>query len=152
VYAADFARTHAKQPAIIKSQTGDVTTLGQFESDAKRITAELHDIGSGTLDHISFLMEVNPLLFECEAAGEWTGPYSPSDELVGQLIAFRSNNRAHRKCSKSVDFAAELPWLPTGKLSKRKLSDQYRDGAEPRAMSPTIGKGPDLDLRAGGGE
>ena len=36
------------------------------------------------------------------------------------------------KCPKSVDFEAELPRLPTGKLYKRLLRDRYWEGHEKR--------------------
>ena len=43
-----------------------------------------------------------------------------------ELIAFcRRASRRARKCPRSVDFEAELPRLPTGKLYKRLLRDRY---------------------------
>ena len=32
---------------------------------------------------------------------------------------------AHYKCPRSIDFAEELPPLPTGKLLKRKIRERY---------------------------
>ena len=52
---------------------------------------------------------------------------SPSDERANALIAFCRARIAGFKCPRSVDFVDELPRLPTGKLLKRKLRDQYRD-------------------------
>jgi acyl-CoA synthetase (AMP-forming)/AMP-acid ligase II len=49
-------------------------------------------------------------------------------ELARELIAFCRNNLAHFKCPRTVDFVAELPRLPTGKLYKRLLRDQYWAG------------------------
>ena len=46
------------------------------------------------------------------------------------LIAFCRERIAHFKCPRSIDFADELPRLPTGKLLKRKLRDQYREAAD----------------------
>jgi long-chain acyl-CoA synthetase len=34
------------------------------------------------------------------------------------------------KCPRSVDFVAELPRYPTGKLYKRLLRDKYRAGQQ----------------------
>ncbi len=48
-----------------------------------------------------------------------------SDELAADLIAYAREHIAHFKCPKSVDFEAELPRLPTGKLYKRLLRDRY---------------------------
>ena len=49
----------------------------------------------------------------------------PGPELELELIAFCRENLAHFKCPRSVDFEAELPRLPTGKLYKRLLRDRY---------------------------
>jgi long-chain acyl-CoA synthetase len=49
----------------------------------------------------------------------------PGPELERELIAFCRDHLAHYKCPRSVDFEAELPRLPTGKLYKRLLRDRY---------------------------
>src|SRR5262252_8789141 len=49
----------------------------------------------------------------------------PSEELAAELIAFCSQSLARQKVPRSVDFEAELPRLPTGKLYKRLLRDRY---------------------------
>ncbi len=46
-------------------------------------------------------------------------------ELAAELIAFCRDQLAHYKCPRSVDFRDELPRLPTGKLLKRMLRDEY---------------------------
>jgi long-chain acyl-CoA synthetase len=45
--------------------------------------------------------------------------------LEQELLAFCRQHLAHFKCPRSVDFEAELPRLPTGKLYKRLLRDRY---------------------------
>jgi len=45
--------------------------------------------------------------------------------LAEELIAYCRANLSHVKCPKSVDFEAELPRHPTGKLYKRLLRDRY---------------------------
>jgi long-chain acyl-CoA synthetase len=45
--------------------------------------------------------------------------------LVAELIAFCQQHLARQKCPRSIDFEAELPRLPTGKLYKRVLRDRY---------------------------
>jgi long-chain acyl-CoA synthetase len=45
--------------------------------------------------------------------------------LAEELIAYCRANLSHIKCPKSVDFEAELPRHPTGKLYKRLLRDRY---------------------------
>ncbi|GMU77374.1 MAG: acyl-CoA synthetase [Acidimicrobiia bacterium] len=46
-------------------------------------------------------------------------------ELETELIAFCREHLAHYKCPVSIDFEAELPRQPTGKLYKRLLRDRY---------------------------
>ncbi|WP_199699179.1 AMP-binding protein [Oleomonas cavernae] len=48
--------------------------------------------------------------------------------LEAELIAFCRENLSHVKCPKTVDFEAELPRHPTGKLYKRLLKDRYWQG------------------------
>jgi long-chain acyl-CoA synthetase len=46
-------------------------------------------------------------------------------ELERELLTFCREHLAHFKCPRSIDFEAELPRLPTGKLYKRLLRDRY---------------------------
>jgi long-chain acyl-CoA synthetase len=52
----------------------------------------------------------------------------PSPELERELIQFCRDNLAHYKAPRTIDFEAELPRLPTGKLYKRLLRDRYWEG------------------------
>jgi long-chain acyl-CoA synthetase len=45
--------------------------------------------------------------------------------LAEELIAYCKQNLSPIKCPRSVDFQAELPRHPTGKLYKRLLRDKY---------------------------
>jgi fatty-acyl-CoA synthase len=45
--------------------------------------------------------------------------------LAEELMAFARERLASYKCPRSIDFEAELPRLPTGKLYKRLLKDRY---------------------------
>jgi len=49
----------------------------------------------------------------------------PSPATAEELIAFCGQHLARQKVPRSVDFEAELPRLPTGKLYKRLLRDRY---------------------------
>jgi long-chain acyl-CoA synthetase len=49
----------------------------------------------------------------------------PSEALAQELLGYCREHLAHYKCPRSVDFEAELPRLPTGKLYKRLLRDRY---------------------------
>ena len=49
----------------------------------------------------------------------------PGAALEAELVDFARDRLAHYKCPQSVDFRDELPRLPTGKLYKRLLKDEY---------------------------
>ena len=49
----------------------------------------------------------------------------PGDDLVAELLAFCSEHLSRQKVPRSIDFEAQLPRLPTGKLYKRLLRDRY---------------------------
>ncbi len=49
----------------------------------------------------------------------------PSAALVEELLAFCREHLSRQKVPRSIDFEAELPRLPTGKLYKRLLRDRY---------------------------
>ena len=50
---------------------------------------------------------------------------APGADLATELLAYARDRIAHYKVPRRVDFLAELPRLPTGKLYKRLLRDQY---------------------------
>ena len=49
-------------------------------------------------------------------------------ELEAELITFAKDRISHIKCPRSIDFMAELPRHPTGKLYKRLLKDKDNYG------------------------
>jgi long-chain acyl-CoA synthetase len=49
----------------------------------------------------------------------------PGPQIAEELIAFCGQHLARQKVPRSIDFEAELPRLPTGKLYKRLLRDRY---------------------------
>jgi long-chain acyl-CoA synthetase len=52
----------------------------------------------------------------------------PSDELAAEIIASLEGRLAKLKWPKSIDFIAEMPRDPSGKLLKRRLKDPYWTG------------------------
>ena len=48
-----------------------------------------------------------------------------NEALEKELLSYASNQLAKFKVPRSVDFREELPRLPTGKLYKRLLRDEY---------------------------
>jgi len=65
---------------------------------------------------------------EVKAVVQAADPAAAGPELAAELMAFCRANLAHFKCPRTIDFADELPRLPTGKLYKRLLRDQYWAG------------------------
>jgi acyl-CoA synthetase (AMP-forming)/AMP-acid ligase II len=64
-------------------------------------------------------------------------PVDPADagpELERELIDWCRERLSHLKCPRSVDFEAELPRHPTGKLYKRLLKDRYWGGHTTRIV------------------
>ena len=49
----------------------------------------------------------------------------PGPAVTEELLAFCAMHLSRQKCPRSIDFEAELPRLPTGKLYKRVLRDRY---------------------------
>ncbi|MBW2316851.1 MAG: AMP-binding protein [Deltaproteobacteria bacterium] len=56
------------------------------------------------------------------------------EALVEELMAFAREHLAAYKCPRSIDFEAELPRLPTGKLYKRILKDRYWGNKDSRIV------------------
>ena len=58
----------------------------------------------------------------------------PDADLSNELIAFCRKRLSPIKCPRTVDFSQEFPRSPTGKLLKRKIHDQYRQGSTKGAL------------------
>ena len=65
---------------------------------------------------------------EVKAVVQAADPKAAGPALAEELIAYCRANLSHIKCPRSVDFEAELPRSPTGKLYKRLLRDRYWKG------------------------
>ena len=62
---------------------------------------------------------------EVKAVVEPSPGCTPGQALADELIAFCRASLSPIKCPRSIDFQAELPRTPTGKLLKRILREQY---------------------------
>jgi long-chain acyl-CoA synthetase len=67
---------------------------------------------------------------EVKAVVEPAEGVEPTDELGDEILAFCADKLARFKTPKSIDFVAEMPRDPNGKLYKRKLRDPYWEGRE----------------------
>ena len=71
---------------------------------------------------------------EVKAVVQLVDPAAAGPELERELIAYCRASLADVKCPRSVDFEAELPRHPTGKLYKRLLRDRYWQGHTSRLI------------------
>jgi long-chain acyl-CoA synthetase len=62
---------------------------------------------------------------EVKAVVQLLAGVEPGAEVAAELIAFCAEHLARHKVPRSLDFIDELPRLPTGKLYKRILRDDY---------------------------
>jgi long-chain acyl-CoA synthetase len=71
---------------------------------------------------------------EVKAAVQLMPGVEAGPEMAAELIAFCRENLAHPKCPRSIDFEAQLPRLPTGKLYKTPLRERYWKGRKSRIV------------------
>jgi long-chain acyl-CoA synthetase len=71
---------------------------------------------------------------EVKAVVQLTPEFGPCADIADELMAFCRDHLAHHKCPRSIDFEAELPRLPTGKLYKGPLRERYWKGRESRIV------------------
>ncbi len=62
---------------------------------------------------------------EVKAVVQLMPGFEPVPAIAEELIAFCAQHLSRQKVPRSIDFEAELPRLPTGKLYKRILRDRY---------------------------
>jgi long-chain acyl-CoA synthetase len=67
---------------------------------------------------------------QVKAAVQLRPGFAPSDDLARELIEFGRAHLAHYKVPRSIDFEAELPRHPSGKLYVRRLRDRYWAGRD----------------------
>jgi len=71
---------------------------------------------------------------EVKAVVQLVDGVDPTAATERELIEFCREHLAHYKCPRTIDFDAELPRLPTGKLYKRLLRDRYWEGRSTRIL------------------
>ncbi len=98
--------------------TGGVNVYPQEAENVLALHPRVFDVAVFGVPNEDFGEEVKAVVQPAEDAS--VGP-----ELQRELIAYCKEHLADVKCPRSVDFRAELPRHPTGKLYKRLLKDEY---------------------------
>jgi long-chain acyl-CoA synthetase len=114
MYAAEYARSRADQPAFIMAQTGEAITHADLEARSNRLAHFLRSVGLRRLDHYSIFMENNARYLECCAAGERAGLYYTciNSFLTPEEVAYIVNNSE----SKVLIFSQEKRSVATEAL------------------------------------
>jgi long-chain acyl-CoA synthetase len=135
------------------SYRGDYFTLGDmgyFDEDGYLFltgrTAELiisggvniypQEVDSGIMQHVA-VHDVCTIGVPSEEWGEEVKSviqlnegFEPSETLAEELIEFARTKVARFMCPKSIDFATDLPRLPTGKIMRRTVREPYWAGRD----------------------
>ncbi len=98
--------------------SGGVNIYPQEAENALAMHPKVFDVAVFGVPNDDFGEEVKAVVQPAEGV---TG----DQDLARDLIAFCRDQLADVKCPRSIDFRAELPRHPTGKLYKRLLKDEY---------------------------
>lgn len=98
--------------------SGGVNIYPQEAEDVLITHPKVADVAVFGVPNEEFGEEVKAVVQPAE--GVEAGP-----ALAAELLEFCRSRLSHIKCPRSVDFEAELPRHPTGKLYKRLLRDRY---------------------------
>ncbi|MBW3536342.1 MAG: acyl-CoA synthetase [Actinobacteria bacterium] len=103
--------------------SGGVNIYPQEAENVLTMHPSVADVAVFGIPHEEMGEEVKAVVQPAEGA-------RPGPALERELIAYCRERLAHYKCPKSVDFEAELPRHPTGKLYKRLLRDRYWESSQ----------------------
>ena len=130
MYTGKHARLRPLQPAFIMAQSGEAVTYRELDARSNRLAHLFRNRGLELIDHYSIFMANNSRYLEACGAGKRSGLYFTcvNSYLTASELAYILTNS--QSCilvtsEAKLDFAAELPRLPTGKLYKRLLRDRY---------------------------
>ena len=98
--------------------SGGVNIYPQEIEDALVLHPAVQDVAVFGVPNADFGEEV-------KAVVELAPGQQPSDAVTDDLMAYAKEHLAGYKVPRSIDFTDALPRLPTGKLYKRLLKDQY---------------------------
>ena len=119
MYAAEHAKEHPDQPAIIMAPSGRTLTFAEYEAGANQVAHVLRETGLRKGDHMAIFMENHPAVLLAEAGAERTGLYfTPVNSyLSAEEVAYVINDSRSRVVVTSTakaEVAAQLPTLCPG--------------------------------------
>jgi acyl-CoA synthetase (AMP-forming)/AMP-acid ligase II len=107
--------------------SGGVNIYPQETENVLTVHPKVQDVAVFGVPNPDFGEEVKAVVQPVEMA-------DAGEALERELIAYCREHLADVKCPRSIDFRAELPRHPTGKLYKRLLKDEYWKGHETRLL------------------
>jgi acyl-CoA synthetase (AMP-forming)/AMP-acid ligase II len=107
--------------------SGGVNIYPQEAENVLITHPKVHDVAVIGIPNEDFGEEVKAVVEPVDMAN--AGP-----ELERELLDFCRQQLSHMKCPRSIDFEADLPRHPTGKLYKRLLKDRYWKGHTSRIV------------------
>jgi long-chain acyl-CoA synthetase len=114
MYAAERAREHPDEPALIFEPSGRVVTWSEYEATANRVAHVLRDSGLHQGDHIALFLENQPAVLTTEAGAERSGVvFTPVNSfLSAEEVAHIVNDSESRLVVTSATKAEVTSQLP----------------------------------------
>jgi long-chain acyl-CoA synthetase len=114
MYAAEQAREHPEEPALIFEPSGRVVTWAEYEATANRVAHVLRDSGLHKGDHMALFLENDPAVLTTEAGAERSGLFfTPVNSyLSAEEVAYIVNDSESRVVVTSAaktEVASQLP-------------------------------------------
>ena len=109
--------------------SGGVNIYPQEIEDCLILHPEVTDVAVFGVPNADFGEEV-------KAVVQPANGIEPNEDLEKRLLDYARERIAKYKVPRSVDFRDELPRLPTGKLYKRLLRDEYWADSSETQISP----------------
>jgi long-chain acyl-CoA synthetase len=116
MYAAEQAREHPDEPALIFEPSGRVVSWAEYESTANRVAHVLRDSGLRKGDHMSLFLENHPAVLTTEAGAERSGVvFTPINSYLSAeeaaYIVNDSRSRVVVTSAAKAEVASQLPAL-----------------------------------------
>ena len=142
MYAAEHAKEHPDQPAIIMAPSGRTLTFAEYEAGANQVAHVLRETGLRKGDHMAIFMENHPAMLLAEAGAERTGLYfTPVNSyLSAEEVAYVINDSRSRVVVTST-AKAEVAAQAAGAVPRRRPLHHGRHDRQRRTSSTATSRG-----------